>query len=112
MKRYSTVFNAGAFQVTARTSPVAGSVTENGALPPVAFIPPWHPEQLNPPSAVGSNNLPPHPASWLAAASRAPAWRLGSNTQYSGNPMTMTMSSSTPMNWTNSRRRPSSSSSS
>ena len=106
------MFSAGAFQVTARTSPVAGSVIENGALPPVAFMPPWQPAQLNPWSAVGANNSPPHPASWLSAASRAPAWRLGSNTQYSGNPMTMTMSSRTPTNWTSSRRLPSSSSSS
>ena len=62
-KRYSTVFSAGATQLTARTSPVAGSVTENGALPPVAFIPPWQPAQLKPPSAVGANSSAPHPAS-------------------------------------------------
>ena len=44
-------------KVTARTSPVAGSVTVPGALPPVAFMPPWHPAQLKPPSAVGAEQL-------------------------------------------------------
>ena len=68
-------------KVTARTSPVAGSVTVPGALPPVAFMPPWHPAQLKPPSAVGRNRSSPHPARVSAACSLAPAWRVGSSTQ-------------------------------
>ena len=39
-KRWYTVLSAGAFQLTALTSPVFGSVTANGALPPFAFMPP------------------------------------------------------------------------
>ena len=42
--------------MTASTSPVFGSVTVNGASPPTAFMPPWQPAQLNPPSAVGAKS--------------------------------------------------------
>ena len=55
-KRYSTVSSAGAMNVTDRTPPVCGSVTVPDALPPVAFMPPWQPAQLKPPSAVGANS--------------------------------------------------------
>ena len=41
------MFNAGASHSTACTSPVTRSVTEYGATPPVAFMPPWQPAQLN-----------------------------------------------------------------
>ena len=53
-----------------------------GAAPPVAFMPPWQPAQLKPPSAVVANSSAPHLAKLGSKpSSRAPAWRLGSSSQ-------------------------------
>ena len=93
------MLSAGASHSTAVTSPVVWSVTVYGATPPVAFMPPWQPAQLNAEglSPVGAKICAPQlDEPVVQAVSVAPACRDGSNTQYSGRPMTTTTSSSTP----------------
>jgi hypothetical protein len=101
------VLTAGAFQLTACTSWVKGSVTVNGASPPTPAIPPWQPAQLNPPSAVEAKSCEPQLANRLSQPSCAPACRLGSKIQYSGNATTMIASMMTPRSCTRSSRGPS-----
>ena len=55
--------------------------TAPGAEPPVAFMPPWQPAQLKPPSAVGANSASPCAANRLSQPSDAFACRWGSNSQ-------------------------------